>query len=487
MNPNSPTSVSPQARRRPIGYALAVRALIAAHWLFDRVFNLNDPGWGRGSSGSDKPDDKSPPPSDDDKTRQPDQPSGQGGGRGRNDGPPDLDELWRDFNRKLSGLFGGKKGGGNQNPWGGGNRGGGSGGGGSFQPDMKSAGIGAGLVAVVVALIWLGTGFFIVQEGQQAVVTQFGKYSYTTDAGFKWRLPYPVQAHEIVSASQLRSVEVGRRAVVQSTGLKDSSMLTQDENIIDIRFTIQYRLKDTAQFLFENRNPEEAVLQAAESAVREVVGKSSMDTVLNEKREAIAGDVVKSVQAQMDRYKTGVLIQSVNIQNVQPPEQVQAAFDDALKAGQDRDRLKNEGQAYANDVIPRAKGAAARLSEEAQGYRSRIIAQAEGDAQRFRQVYAEYQKAPAVTRDRLYLETMQQVYSNVTKVLVDSRSGSNLLYLPLDKLIQQTGPASTAAPVAGAPAAATPVAPATSPEQAPPAANDSRSRDVLRSRERDSR
>jgi membrane protease subunit HflK len=467
--------------------------LIKAHALVDRMFNLNEPGWGRGGGSDKPPQDTSggdpanrppgPPESDNPGQATP-------GGRSRGDGPPDLDELWRDFNRKLSGLFGGRKSAGNQNPWANrnGGNGGGGGGGGSFQPDMKSAGIGAGLVAGVVALIWLGTGFFIVQEGQQAVVTQFGKYSYTTDAGFKWRLPYPIQAHEIVSASQLRSVEVGRRSVVQSTGLKDSSMLTQDENIIDIRFTIQYRLKDTAQFLFENRNPEEAVLQAAESAVREVVGRSSMDTVLNEKREAIAGDVVKSVQAQMDRYRTGILIQSVNIQNVQPPEQVQAAFDDALKAGQDRDRLKNEGQAYANDVIPRAKGAAARLMEEAQGYRSRIVAQAEGDAQRFRQIYAEYQKAPAVTRDRLYLETMQQVYTNVTKVLVDSRTGSNLLYLPLDKLIQQAA----GAPAQGGGSQAAPAAiPSPTPEQAPASApqapNDARSRDVLRSRDRDSR
>jgi membrane protease subunit HflK len=452
------------------------------------MFNLNEPGWGRGGGG-DKPsqDGANPEQADGQSGTRDADAKGQSpqGNRGRSDGPPDLDELWRDFNRKLSGLFGGKKGAGNQNPWG--NRNGsGGGGGGSFQPDMKSAGIGAGLVAGVIALIWLGTGFFIVQEGQQAVVTQFGKYSYTTDAGFKWRLPYPVQAHEIVSASQLRSVEVGRRSVVQSTGLKDSSMLTQDENIIDIRFTIQYRLKDTAQFLFENRNPEEAVLQAAESAVREVVGRSSMDTVLNEKREAIAGDVVKSVQAQMDRYKTGILIQSVNIQNVQPPEQVQAAFDDALKAGQDRDRLKNEGQAYANDVIPRAKGAAARLSEEAQGYRSRIIAQAEGDAQRFRQIYAEYQKAPAVTRDRLYLETMQQVYSNVTKVLVDSRAGSNLLYLPLDKLIQQTATPSGVSAPAAPPVAAVPQTSESAPATAP-ASSDARSREVLRSRDRDSR
>ena len=216
-------------------------------------------------------------------------------------------------------------------------------------------------------------------------------------------------------------------------------MLTQDENIVDIRFTVQYRLKDARAYLFENRNPEEAVVQAAESAVREIVGRSKIDSVLYEQRDAIAADLVKSMQAQLDRLKAGILIANVNVQSVQAPEQVQAAFDDAVKAGADRDRFKNEGQAYASDVIPKAQGTAARLREEAEGYSSRVIAQAEGDAQRFRSVLTEYQKAPQVTRDRLYLDTMQQVYSNVSKVMVDSRSSSNLLYLPLDKLMQQAG------------------------------------------------
>jgi membrane protease subunit HflK len=385
----------------------------------------------------------------------------------RNDGPPDLDELWRDFNRKLSGLFGGK----------GGSRQGGPGEGGSpqFQPDMKSAGIGASLIAGVVALIWLGSGFFIVQEGYQAVVTTFGKYAYTADAGFQWRFPYPFQSHETVAVTQLRSVEVGRSTVVQATGLRDSSMLTQDENIIDIRFTVQYRLKDSRAYLFENRNPDEAVVQAAESAVREIVGRSRVDQVLYEQRDAIAADLVKSVQAQLDRLKAGIIVANVNIGSVQVPEQVQAAFNDAFKAGADRDRLRNEGQAYASDVIPKARGTASRLREEAEGYRQRVIATADGDAQRFRAVLAEYQKAPLVTRDRLYIETMQQVYSNVSKVMVDSRSGSNLLYLPLDKLIQQ----------AGAPAAATPAP--TPPSEPVSSTVDVRSRDNSRSREREGR
>jgi len=397
----------------------------------------------------------------------------------RNDGPPDLDELWRDFNRKLSGLFGGKGRGLGRS---GGDDGGGSGGP-PFQPDMRSAGIGAGLIGVVAVLIWLGSGFFIVQEGYQAVITTFGKYSHTKDAGFQWRIPYPVQQHEVVAVTQLQSVEVGRNAVVQATGLRDSSMLTQDENIVDIRFVVQYRRADARAYLFENFRPDEAVVMAAESAVREIVGRSKVDQVLYEQRDAIAADLVKSIQTQLDRLKAGIVISNVNVQNVFVPDQVQAAFNDALKAGADRDRFKNEGQAYASDVIPKARGTAARLLEEAQGYRERVIAQAEGDAQRFRAVLAEYQRAPAVTRDRLYIETMQQVYSNVTKVMVDSRAGSNLLYLPLDRLLQQGG-----APAA---AAAAPVAvPTPSPSSIDPTGTQSvdiRSRDGARTRDREGR
>lgn len=382
---------------------------------------------------------------------------------GRNDGPPDLDELWRDFNRKLSGMFGGKSGGPS----------GPSGSGGS--PDMKGAGIGVGLIAGVVALGWLASGFFIVQEGQQGVVTSFGKFSKTVEAGFQWRLPYPFQAHEIQPVSQLRQVEVGRSSVVAATGLRDSSMLTQDENIVDIRFTVQFTIKNLKDFLFENRDPEQAVLLAAESAVREIVGKNTMDSVLYEQRDAIATELVKSIQAQLDRLNAGIQIKNVNVQSVQPPEQVQAAFEDAFKANANREQLKNEAQAYANDVIPRARGDSARLREQSEGYKARVIATAEGDAQRFKSVLAEYQKAPQVTRDRLYIDAMQQVYTNVSKVMVDSKSGSNLLYLPLDKLLQQgsSGSVTVSAPQ-----------PTSVPEpQTLPAAADPRSRDNQRSRD----
>jgi modulator of FtsH protease HflK len=395
----------------------------------------------------------------------------------KGDGPPDLDELWRDFNRKLSGLFGGK--GGGQPPQRG-PGGGANGGGGGFQPDMKSASLGLSLIAGIAVLVWLGSGVFIVQEGQQAVVTSFGRYTGTRDAGLQFRWPYPFQGHETVPVTQLRSVEVGRNSVAQSTGLRDSSMLTQDENIVDIRFTVQYRLKDARAFLFENRAPDEAVVLAAESAVREIVGRSKVDQVLYEQRDAVAAELVKSVQAQLDRLNAGIIVANVNVGSVQVPEQVQAAFDDAFKASADRDRFKNEGQAYAADVIPKAQGTASRLKQEADGYRSRVIAEAEGDAQRFRLVLAEYQKAPAVTRDRLYLETMQSVYSNVSKVMVESRNGSNLLYLPLDRLLQQAG----APPVA----AVAPAAPTTAPAEVPSSGStDPRSRDGARTRDRDGR
>jgi membrane protease subunit HflK len=444
------------------------------------MFNLNDNRWGRdgdkpaadkpsGSETKPKAEPESPAPAPEQRPRP----------KGSNQGPPDLDELWRDFNRKLNGLFGGNKNTRGRSAGGGG--GGGNSPGGGFQPDMKSAGIGAGLIAAVAVLIWLGTGFFIVQEGQQAVITRFGELKGTRDAGFNWRMPYPIERHETVALTQLRSVEIGRGSAAGAAGLKESSMLTQDENIVDVKFTIQYRLKSAADYLFQNRNPDDAVKKAAESAIREVVGKGTMDTVLNKDRESIQRDVVKSVQAQLDRYKTGILIQTVNIQNVQPPEPVQAAFDDALKAGQDRDRLKNEGQAYANEVVPRAKGTAARLKEEADGYKSNVVARAEGDSQRFKSVYNEYQKAPQVTRDRMYTDTMQQIYSSVTKVMVDSKQGSNLLYLPLDKLMQAAGTAASGTDISvvpTAPAAAAPPA---------PAAADTRSRDSSRTRDRDNR
>ncbi len=440
-----------------------------------RLFNLNDSRWGRGEEKAGDADKGDSAPTPEGEAVKPPVEEGSKNGRknGPNAGPPDLDELWRDFNRKLGGLFGKPS----QPPRGGS--------GGGFQPDMKNAGIGAGLIVAVLAIIWLGTGFFIVQEGQQAVITQFGRYKSTVNAGFNWRLPYPIQRHELVFVTQIRSVDVGRDNVLKATGLRESAMLTQDENILDIKFAVQYRLNDARAFLFESKNPAEAVVQAAETSVREVLGKMKMDAALSEERDQIAPRVRAMMQAILDRYKVGIEVVGINLQQggVRPPEQVQASFDDVLKAGQERERTKNEAQAYANDVIPRAVGSASRLKEEAEAYKSRVVAQAQGDAQRFRSVFAEYQKAPQVTRDRMYLDAMQQIYSNVTKVVVDSRQGSNLLYLPLDKIMQMNGVASEAS-AANAASSSSPVVHVT-----PPATtgSDARSRESVRTRERESR
>ena len=403
------------------------------------MFNLNDPRWGRDEGKTPASSDESKPTAGPDEAA-PVNPPQRPKPQGANQGPPDLDELWRDFNRKLGGIFGGKKNDANR-PQGGPAGGGHGGGPGGFQPDMKAAGVGVGLVAAVAVLIWLGTGFFIVQEGQQAVITQFGKYNSTVGAGFNWRLPYPVQRHEMVVVTQIRSVDVGRDNIIKATGLRESAMLTEDENIVEIKFAVQYRLSDARAYLFETRDPAATVVQAAETAVREVVGKMRMDSALSEERDQIGPRVRALMQTILDRYKVGVEVVAINLQQsgVRPPEQVQAAFDDVLKAGQERERAKNEAQAYANDVIPRAVGSASRLKEESEAYKARVVAQSQGDAQRFRAVLTEYQKAPQVTRDRMYTDAMQQVYTNVTKVLVDSKQGSNLLYLPLDKLMQSTG------------------------------------------------
>jgi membrane protease subunit HflK len=394
-----------------------------------------------------------------------------------------LDELWRDLNRKLGAVFGSRGGGGD-----GRNGAGGSGSGGGFQPDMKSAGVGVGLIAGIAFLIWMGTGFFIVQEGQQAVITQFGKFKSTVGAGFNWRLPYPIERHELVFVTQIRSADVGRDTVIKSTGLRESAMLTEDENIVEIKFAVQYRLSDARAWLFESKKPSAAVVQAAETAVREVVGKMRMDTALSEERDQIGPRVRTLMQSILDQYKVGVEVVGINLQQggVRPPEQVQASFDDVLKAGQERERAKNEAQAYANDVIPRAVGSAARLNEEAAAYKARIVAQAQGDAQRFSSILAEYQKAPQVTRDRMYLEAMQQIYGNVSKVLVESRQGSNLLYLPLDKIIQgaASGPAGVSDPVGSTAAASGAVSPA---PLTPMVSTDPRARDGSRTRDRESR
>ena len=423
--------------------------------------SLNDPKWGRGSgsNGSSDQGKDEPRREPEQKPQRPQRPGG--------DGPPDLDELWRDFNRRLSTLFGRR----------GGRRGNGGNGGrfGGFTPEGKGTGFGLAAVLAVIALIWLGSGFYIVPEGQFGVVTTFGKYSDQTSPGFRWRLPWPVQNNELVDILSLRRVEIGTRG--RPERLKEALMLSDDENIVDIQFEVQYRIKDNGarDYLFNSRNPTAAVTQVAESAMREVVGRRTMDSILSESRLEISIEVRKLMQEMLDRYGTGILVSSVAIRNAQPPEQVQAAFDDAVKAGQDRDRQIEEGRAYANDIVPRARGLASRLQQESEGYRTRVVETARGDASRFQQVLAEYQKAPEVTRDRLYIETMQQVFANTSKVMVDVRSSSPLLYLPFDKLMQQ------ALQDAGAPRPA----PTVVPESAP--VPEARGRDNLRTRDRDAR
>ncbi len=398
------------------------------------LLSLNDPQWGR------RP----------------------GGG---NQGPPDLDEIWRNLNRKLNKLLGGKGGGSSSNgetPGGG--------------PSAGAVGGGAGLLVALIVVVWIASGFYIVNEGQEGVVLRFGKFIETTQAGPRWHLPYPIESAEVVNVKQVRTVEVGYRNTVKSKVLKESLMLTDDENIIDVQFAVQYILKSPSDFLFNTRSPEDSVLQAAETAIREIVGRNSMDFVIFEGRADVAARAQKLMQEILDRYGTGISISKVTMQNAQPPEQVQASFDDAVKASQDRERQKNEGEAYANDVIPRARGMASRLMLEAEGYRSRVIEQSQGDASRFRQVVAEYSKAPQVTRDRLYLDAMQQIMSNTSKILIDQKSGGNMLYLPLDKLMQM----STAGVVAAE------AAPQAKPAE-PAADSAARGREAFRSRDREGR
>jgi membrane protease subunit HflK len=402
--------------------------------------SLNDPNWGRGSRG----------------------PQGPGGG---NQGPPDLDELWRNFNRRLSDLFGRRKRNGDEPP---------SGGGG---PSAWQFGGGAGALLALIIAVWLASGFYIVNEGSRGVVLTFGRpVAEPTGPGLRWRIPWPIQSVEVVNLAQVRTLEVGYRNNVRTKVLKESLMLTDDENIVDLQFAVQYLVTDPKNFVFNVRRPDDSAMQIAETAMREVIGKHRMDSILYETQVDIANKSRDLMQEIHDRYKTGIAVSTVTIQNAQPPEQVQAAFDDAVKAGQDRERQKNEGQAYANDVIPRARGTSSRLKEEAEGYRSRVIATAEGDASRFRQVLTEYAKAPAVTRERIYIETMQQILTSTSKIMMDYRGGGNLLYLPLEKLMQgsATGGAEAAAPPR-------PAVPEATPEGA------TRSRETLRSRDRGER
>ncbi|HFD81085.1 MAG TPA: FtsH protease activity modulator HflK [Gammaproteobacteria bacterium] len=343
---------------------------------------------------------------------------------GGNQGPPDLDEVVRKMQARLRGLFGG-----------GGRRGGGSRSGGS-----GPAFAGLGLVAVIAVVVWLFSGIYIVDAGKQGVVLRFGAYSETTLPGPHWHIPYPIEQVEVVDVAQRRFVEIGYRSGGSGQASvvvpREALMLTQDENIVNVQFAVQYQVSDARQYLFDVRDPNAVLKQVAESAIREVVGHSDMDFVLGEGRAEVVNQTRALMQKTLDTYKSGLMVSDVNLQDAQPPEEVQAAFSDAIKAREDKERLKNEAEAYANEIVPKARGAAARKIQESEGYKEALIAKAEGEASRFDQLLTAYRKAPEVTRKRLYLETMESVLEKTGKVIVDTEGSGNLMYLPLDQLMQ---------------------------------------------------
>jgi len=352
----------------------------------------------------------------------------------KQDGPPDLDEVLKDLGKKIDNIFKRKprivvdnNGGGSNN---GGNK-----------QNLNGGDIPLLPILLIVFLIWLLTGFYIVDQGSRGVVLRFGEHIDVTQPGPRWHLPYPIETVEVVNQEQVRTIEVGYRSsndlAANSQDLRESLMLTGDENIVDLQFAVQYNLKSVEDFIFNNRSAEASVRAGAETAIREVVGKSEMDFVLYEGREEVAIRTKDLIQQILDRYSTGINVTSVTMQNAQPPEQVQAAFDDAVKAKQDLERQKNEGQAYANDVVPKAKGTAARLIAEAGAYKVSIENEALGNSSRFEQIMKEYERAPEVTKNRLFLEAQEEILSNVTKVIIDQKSGSNsLIYLPLDQIMK---------------------------------------------------
>jgi len=354
-------------------------------------------------------------------------------------GPPDLDEVVRKMQDKLGSMFGGKKSGNN----GGGGKGPGLG---------KGGAAGMGLTLAIAVGAWLVYDMaHIIQPAEQGVVLRFGKYVDTLQPGLSFRLPRPFEQVVRVDVAQNRDVLIGYRST--GSGGRSSSksakvageslMLTRDENIVDVSFAIQYNIKSSSDYLFKVRDPDLTLREAAESAIREVVGKSDMDFILKEGRSDIVSGVQSRIQEIIDNYQTGLMVISVNMQDAQPPEQVQHAFDDAVKAREDQQRLINESQAYSNDILPRARGASARQIEEASGYKEQVVAQAEGEAARFESILAEYKRAPEVTRQRLYIETMEEVLSKSSKVMIDVEGGNNLMYLPLDRMMQQQAPAQT--------------------------------------------
>ncbi|SAL68105.1 ftsH protease activity modulator HflK [Caballeronia peredens] len=444
------------------------------------VYSINDPRWGRGDGNGVKNDTKRP----------------QDGKRpnGKDDGPPDLDEMWREFNRRIAGMFGRKPGNGAPR-----------------DNNGRGTKIGLGIIIGVLIAIYLGSGVFVVQDGHVGVVSQFGQYRQTVAQGIHWRLPYPFQSNDIVDTSQIRSVEVGRGTALSQGNVRDASLLTKDADIVDVRFAVQYQIKSPTDFLFRNLDPDQSVMQAAQAAVREIAGGLTTDDMLYKNRETLRARLAESIQRSLDTYRTGLQVTGVAVQSVQVPQQVQSAFEEAARVRQDNERARDTAQAYADQLLPRAKADAAKMIDEATSYSNREVTRAQGDAERFKQVYAEYSKAPAVIRQRMYLDTMQQIYSRTTKVFVDSKTGSNVVYLPLDKLVEANrqqakdaaegagsapasaapsearaqSPASASAPVAAAPATPASAASGASGASGANAGGDPlRSRDAFRSRSR---
>jgi membrane protease subunit HflK len=389
-----------------------------------------------------------------------------GWGQRNNEGPPDLDQVMRDLSRKINTLFG-KSGDTNRPP---------------NTPSTGSMNFPILPIMATVVLIWFGTGFYIVDQGSLGVVQRFGAFVDTTEPGPRWHFPYPFESVDVVNMEQVRRLEVGYRSSGENSGGKtkqprEALMLTEDENIIDLQFAVQYNLKNAKDYLFNNRSTDNAVMSAAETAIREVVGKNKLDDLLQKGLQ----DTSERMQVILDGYKTGVKIISVSLQSAQPPDQVQEAFEDVNRANQDNQRQINEGQAYANDVIPKARGTASRLLAESAGYKLKIESEAKGNASRFDQILAQYVKAPEVTRQRLFLDAQEQILSSVSKVLVDQKAGNNMLYLPLDKIINANG---VATPQQSQSLQSLNPQAVVTPDKA---VTTERSRDAFRSRDRESR
>jgi modulator of FtsH protease HflK len=331
-----------------------------------------------------------------------------------NAGPPDLDEIVRKLQERVSGLLGGRKGGG------------GAGGGGGGGADISKRTI--GIIAAVLFIVWLFTGIYIVDPAERGVVTRFGAYAKTTGPGPHWHIPFPVESVQIVNVDEISSFS------------HKASMLTKDENIVDVELTVQSRIEDAANYLFQDQSPEKTLRDATETVVRKTIGGSKLDFILTEGRSAVAATIRERVQDLMNQYKTGLLVTSVNMQPAKPPDPVKGAFDDAIKAREDKERIENQAQAYSNEILPQARGEAARAIADAKAYRDRVIAEAQGQASRFTAVLTEYSKAPDVTRERLYLETIAGVLGANNTVLLDVPGGDSLMYLPLDQLMRKSEP-----------------------------------------------